>query len=104
MLASNEGIADARAGAKRRSEVWASYESATENYMGILEARINEIECSTEMREQIKAGFDKSQQENSTKDFVQLEREICGLIVDMLGWLEDNRTSWNIVDGKLIYS
>ena len=79
VLASNEGIADARAGAKRRSEVWASYESATENYLGLLEARIDEIECSTEMRGQLKAGFDKSRQENSTKGFVQLEREICGL-------------------------
>ena len=70
--------------------------------MRLLEARINEIECSTEMREQMKTAFDKSQQENSIKDFVQLEREICGFIVDMLEWLEDNRTSWNIVDGKLI--
>ena len=102
VLASNQGIANARAGAKRRSEVWASYESATENYLGILEARIDEIECSTEMRGQLKTGFDKSRQENSTKGFVQLEREICDLTVDMLGWLEHNRTSWNIVDGKLI--
>jgi hypothetical protein len=102
VLASDEGLIEAQARAQRRSEVWASYGSAREEYMEEMRVRIDEVECSEELRGQMRTGFDKARQDTSTNRFLALEEQICRVIVDMLGWLKANRTSWSVAKATLV--